>query len=76
MCISIRLPRHIPFASLRYTTEAFIDYCIPECAPKFNYALIGSGVSQNPDQPVSLRDLHGFQVGGVHIVFLARLRMP
>jgi quercetin dioxygenase-like cupin family protein len=57
--------RFIPFDSLRYTTEAFIDYCIPECSPKFNYALIGSGVSQNPKQPVSLREKHGFQVGGI-----------
>ena len=57
--------RFIPFSSLRYSTEAFIDYCIPECAPKKNYALIGPGVSQNPNQPVSLREKHGFQVGGV-----------
>ena len=57
--------RFIPFSSLRYSTEAFIDYRIPECAPKKNYALIGPGVSQNPDQPVSLREKHGFQVGGV-----------
>jgi quercetin dioxygenase-like cupin family protein len=57
--------RHIPFSDLRYTTEAFIDYCIPECKPKFNYALIGPGVSQNPKQPVNLREPHGFQVGGV-----------
>ena len=59
--------RFIPFASLRYSTEAFIDYCIPECQPKYNYALIGPGVSQNPNQPVSLREPHGFQVGGVSI---------
>jgi mannose-6-phosphate isomerase-like protein (cupin superfamily) len=59
--------RHIPFDSLRSTTEAFIDYAIEECSPKFNYALIGSGVSQNPNQPVSLRDLHGFQLGGVSL---------
>jgi hypothetical protein len=59
--------RFIPFASLRYSTDAFIDYCIPECQPKFNYALIGPGVSQNPKQPVSLREQHGFQVGGVSI---------
>jgi quercetin dioxygenase-like cupin family protein len=52
---------------LRSTTEAFIDYAIEECSPKFNYALIGSGVSQNPNQPVSLRDLHGFQLGGVSL---------
>lgn len=57
--------RFIPFDSLRYSTEAFIDYRIPECSPKYNYALIGSGVSQNPKQPVSLREKHGFQVGGV-----------
>lgn len=57
--------RHIPFTDLRYTTEAFIDYCIPECTPKFNYALIGPGVSQNPKQPINLREPHGFQVGGV-----------
>ena len=57
--------RAIPFASLRYSTEAFMDYRIPGCAPKQNYALIGSGVSQSPKQPVSLREKHGFQVGGV-----------
>jgi hypothetical protein len=57
--------RFIPFSGLRYTTEAFIDYRIPGCHPKYNYALIGPGVSQNPNQPVSLREPHGFQVGGV-----------
>ncbi len=57
--------RYIPFADLRYTTEAFIDYAIEECSPKYNYALIGPGVSQNPNQPVSLREPHGFQLGGV-----------
>ena len=57
--------RFIPFSSLQYSTEAFIDYCIPECAPKYNYALIGSGVSQSPKQPVSLREKHGFQLGGI-----------
>jgi mannose-6-phosphate isomerase-like protein (cupin superfamily) len=57
--------RFIPFSSLRYSTDAFIDYRIPGCGPKKNYALIGPGVSQNPNQPVSLREKHGFQVGGV-----------
>lgn len=57
--------RFIPFSGLRYTTEAFIDYAIDECSPKYNYALIGPGVSQNPNQPVSLREPHGFQLGGV-----------
>ena len=59
--------RFIPFSSLRYSTEAFIDYCIPQCKPKYNYALIGPGVSQNPNQPVSLREHHGFQLGGVSL---------
>ncbi len=59
--------RFIPFSSLRSTTEAFIDYCLPECKPKLNYALIGSGVAQNPNQPVSLQEPHGFQVGGVNL---------
>jgi hypothetical protein len=57
--------RYIAFSGLRYTTEAFIDYAIEACSPKYNYALIGPGVSQNPNQPVSLREPHGFQVGGV-----------
>ena len=57
--------RFIPFSSLRSTTEAFIDYCLPDCKPKLNYALIGPGVAQNPNQPVNLREPHGFQVGGV-----------
>lgn len=59
--------RFIPFSSLRYSTDAFIDYCLPDCQPKYNYALIGPGVSQNPNQPVALREPHGFQVGGVNI---------
>ncbi|MFM7330185.1 MAG: hypothetical protein ACKO1L_00725, partial [Brachymonas sp.] len=57
--------RFIPANGLRYSTDAFIDYRIPGCGPKKNYALIGPGVSQNPNQPVSLREKHGFQVGGV-----------
>ncbi len=59
--------RFIPFSSLRSTTEAFIDYCLPECKPKFNYALIGPGVAQNLSQPVNLREPHGFQLGAVSL---------
>lgn len=59
--------RFFPFDNLQYTTKAFIDYRIPGCEGKKNYALIGSGVSQSPDQPVSLREDHGFQVGGVSL---------
>ncbi|MEY4014306.1 MAG: hypothetical protein RLZZ290_1170 [Pseudomonadota bacterium] len=59
--------RHMPFSGLRYSTEAFVDYCLDECKPKFNYALVGPGVSQSESQPVSLREPHGFQVGGVRM---------
>ena len=44
-----------------------MDYCLDECKPKFNYALVGPGVSQSASQPVSLREPHGFQVGGVRM---------
>jgi mannose-6-phosphate isomerase-like protein (cupin superfamily) len=59
--------RHIPFASLRPNTEAFIDYAIPGCAPKYNYAVIGAGVAQGDKQQVALADKHGFQVGGARM---------
>jgi hypothetical protein len=59
--------RRIEFNSLKASTEAFIDYCLPECKPKLNYALIGSGVSQNPNQPVHIAEPHGFQLGGVNL---------
>lgn len=59
--------RLFAFDSLQYTTKAFIDYRIPGCEGKKNYALIGSGVSQSPDQPVCLREPHGFQVGGISL---------
>lgn len=59
--------RYMPFSSLEYSTEAFVDFCLEECKPKYNYALIGPGVSQSKSQPVSLREPHGFQVGGVRI---------
>ena len=39
---------------------AFIDYRIPGCTPKFNYALIGSGVAQGDKQFVNLAEPHGF----------------
>lgn len=43
--------------------SAFVDTCLPECAGKENYALIGPGVSENPDQVVPVTDPHGFNLG-------------
>jgi quercetin dioxygenase-like cupin family protein len=46
---------------------AFIDYRIPGCTPKHNYALIGPGVSQGTKQFVNLQEPHGFNVGAVNV---------
>jgi quercetin dioxygenase-like cupin family protein len=46
---------------------AFIDYRIPGCNPKHNYALIGPGVAQGDRQFVNLRERHGFNVGAVNV---------
>lgn len=46
---------------------AFIDYRIPGCTPKHNYALIGPGVAQGSRQFVNLQEPHGFNLGAVNV---------
>lgn len=46
---------------------AFIDYRIPGCRPKLNYALIGPGVAQGAKQFVNLEEPHGFNIGAVNV---------
>jgi len=55
--------RTIRRAELVPDRSAFIDTCLPECVGKENYALIGPGVSENPDQVVPVTDPHGFNLG-------------
>ena len=43
--------------------SAFIDCRTPGSDQKENYAFIGSGVSQNPNQYVNLTEPHGFNTG-------------
>lgn len=43
--------------------EAFIDCRRPGSMPKENYAMIGPGVTQNPNQVINLKEPHGFNVG-------------
>ena len=43
---------------------AFLDTKIPGSERKINYPLIGSGVSENPDQVVPVTERHGFALGG------------
>jgi len=42
---------------------AFIDCRMPGSETKENYSIIGSGVTQNPDQVINLQEPHGFNVG-------------
>jgi len=42
---------------------AFIDCRMPGSELKENYSIIGSGVTQNPDQVINLSEKHGFNVG-------------
>ncbi len=44
--------------------SAFIDCRTPGSDLKENYALVGSGVSQNSDQFINLEVPHGYNVGG------------
>lgn len=43
--------------------SAFIDCRTPGSDRKENYAFVGPGVSQNPDQYVNLSEEHGYNVG-------------
>lgn len=58
------LARIIRRADLKSDAEAFVDVRVPGSTPKFNYQLIGAGVSQNPHSHVNLREPHGFGLGG------------
>ena len=43
---------------------AFIDARTPGSDQKENFTVIGSGVSENPDQHVHITEPHGFNIGG------------
>jgi quercetin dioxygenase-like cupin family protein len=59
--------RLIRRADLIANDVAFIDYRIPGCTPKHNYALIGPGVAQGTRQFVNLQEPHGFNLGAVNV---------
>lgn len=56
--------RVIRRTDLKSDPEAFVDVRVPGSSPKFNYQLIGAGVSQNPHTFINLREPHGFGLGG------------
>lgn len=56
--------RTIAHTDLTSDSEAFVDTRLPGSTPKYNYAMIGAGVSQNPNAHINLREPHGFNIGG------------
>ncbi len=55
--------RTIRRAELVPDTSAFIDTVLPQCRGKANYALIGPGVAENPNQIIPVTEPHGFNLG-------------
>ena len=55
--------RHIRRSQYVSCDDAFIDVRLPGSTPKENYAIVGPGVTQNPNQVINLREAHGFNIG-------------
>lgn len=55
--------RHIRRAQYVSCDDAFVDVRLPGSTPKENYAIVGPGVTQNPNQVINLREPHGFNIG-------------
>ena len=56
--------RLVRYADLAPCRTAFIDARTPGSDQKENFTVIGSGVSENPDQHVHITEPHGFNIGG------------
>jgi mannose-6-phosphate isomerase-like protein (cupin superfamily) len=54
----------VRYSELLPGKSAFIDARTPGSHLKENYCIIGSGVAENPEQPVHILDDKGFNVGG------------
>ena len=55
--------RIVRYGTLRPCRTAFIDAHTPGSDQKENYAIVGGGVSENPDQHVHIVDTPGFNIG-------------
>jgi quercetin dioxygenase-like cupin family protein len=53
----------VRFGDLDYARSAFVDTRTPGSHLKENYCIIGKGVSENPAQPVHIRETRGFHIG-------------
>ena len=56
--------RLVRYADLIPCTTAFVDTRTPGSEGKENFTIIGSGVSESPDQHVHIDIPHGFNIGG------------
>ena len=55
--------RIVRYADLKPCKAAFIDAHTPGSDQKENFAIIGGGVSENPEQYVHIPEPHGFNIG-------------
>ena len=55
--------RLVRYGELIPCKTAFIDTHTPGSNQKENFSIIGSGVSENPDQHVHIKIPHGFNIG-------------
>ena len=53
----------VRYSDLKPCKTAFIDAHTPGSNQKENFSIIGSGVSENPDQHVHIKIPHGFNIG-------------
>lgn len=53
----------VRYADLEYARAAFVDARTPGSHLKENYCIIGKGVSENPRQPIHIKETDGFHVG-------------
>ncbi|MGI9334119.1 MAG: cupin domain-containing protein [Gammaproteobacteria bacterium] len=56
-------PRIVRYGELEPCRTAFIDAHTPGSDRKENFAIIGGGVSESPDQHVHIRETPGFNIG-------------
>ncbi len=56
--------RLVRYVDLKPCTTAFIDTRTPGRQEKENFTIIGSGVTESPDQHIHIDEPHGFNIGG------------
>ena len=55
----------VRYSDLKPCKTAFIDAHTPGSNQKENFTIIGSGVSESPDQHVHIKETPGFNIGEI-----------